>query len=111
MVPAEHKKKGGAITGSPFVNDSRMLDLELISPVQIAVCPASTAPDSAVVFNPEVSLYSRGQIARVIPQQAPTDAHPRRDEVPQIPLSDYINTTVELTTIDRRKITSPVQAT
>ena len=96
------KKRGEPLLAPPFVNDSRMLDLELISPVQIAVCPASTAPGSAVVLNPEVSLYSRGQIARVIPQQAPTDAHPRRDEVPQIPLSDYISTTVELTTIDRR---------
>ena len=91
----------------PFVNDSRMLDLELISPVQIAVCPVSTAPGSAVLINPEVLLHRGRQIARVIPQQAPTDAHPRRDEVPQIPLSDYINATMELTTIDRRKITSP----
>ena len=101
------KKKGEPLLTPPFVHDSRMLDLELISPVQIAVQPASTLPGTAVVPNPQVSLYSRGQIARVIPQQAPTDAHPRRDEVPQIPLSDYINATMELTTIDRRKITSP----
>ena len=59
-----------------------MLDLELISPVQIAVCPVSTASDSAVLINPEVLLHRGRQIARVIPQQAPTDAHPWRDEVP-----------------------------
>ena len=59
-----------------------MLNLELISPVQIAVCPVSTTPGSAVLINPEVLLDRGREIARVIPQQTPTDAHPRRDEVP-----------------------------
>ena len=79
-----------------------MSDLELISPVQIAVCPASTLPGSAVVLNPKVSLYGSGQIGSIIPQHTPTDAHPRRDEVPQIPLSDDVGAAVELTTVDRR---------
>ena len=78
-----------------------MLKLELISPVQITVCPVSTTPGSAVLINPEVLLDRGRQIARVIPQQTPTDAHSRRDEVPQIPLSDYINAAVELTAVDR----------
>src|SRR5882724_12143345 len=77
-----------------------MLNLELISPVQIAVCPASATPDSAIVFNPEVSLYGRGEIAGIVPQQTPADAHSRRDEVPQIPLSDYVDAAVELTAVD-----------
>jgi len=79
-----------------------MLNLELISPVQIAVCPASATPDSAIVFNPEVSLYGRGEIAGIVPQQTSADAHSRRDEVPQIPLSDYVGAAVELTAIDGR---------
>jgi hypothetical protein len=61
-----------------------MLNLELVSPVQIAVRPASTASGPAIVFNPEVSLDLGRQIARIVPQQTPTDAHSRRDEVPQI---------------------------
>src|SRR6266536_2473258 len=95
------QKKGGVID-SPFVHDSRMLNLELISPVQIAICPASATPDSAIVFNPEVSLYGRGEIAGIVPQQTPPDAHSRRDEVPQIPLSDYVGAAVELTAVDGR---------
>ena len=79
-----------------------MLNLELISPVQIAVCPASTTPDSAIVFNSEVSLYGRGEIAGIVPQQTPADAHSRRNEIPQIPLSDYVDAAVELTAVDGR---------
>jgi hypothetical protein len=56
------QKKGGVSNDSPFVHDSRMLNLELVSPVQIAVRPASTASGPAIVFNPEVSLYGRGQV-------------------------------------------------
>ena len=96
------QKKGGVID-SPFVHDSRILNLELVSPVQIAVCPASATSDSAIVFNPEVSLYGRGEIAGIVPQQTPTDAHSRRDEVPQIPLSDNVGAAVELTGIDGRR--------
>ena len=44
-----------------------MLNLELISPVQIAVGPLSTTPDSAIVFNSEISLYGRGEIAGIVP--------------------------------------------
>ena len=97
------QKKGGVIADSPFVHDSRMLNLELISPVQIAVYPASTTSRSAIVVNPEVSLDWGGEIARIVPQQAPTDAHSRRDEVPQIPLSDDVGAAVELTAIDSRR--------
>ena len=71
-------------------------DLELVSPVQIAVCPLSTLPGTAIMPNPQVSLYSRGQIARIVRQQTPTDAHSRRDEVPQIPLSEDDGVAVEL---------------
>ena len=45
-----------------------MLNLELISPVQIAVCPVSTTPKSTVLINPEVLLYRSREIARIIPQ-------------------------------------------
>ena len=90
------QKKGGVIADSPFVPDSRMLNLELISPVQIAICPLSATPDSAIVPNPEVSLYGRGEIAGIVPQQTAADAHSRRNEVPQIPLSDYVGAAVEL---------------
>ena len=68
MVVPSGNKKGGAIAGSPFVDDSIMLKLELISPVQITVCPVSTAPGSAVLINPEVFLDRGRQIARVIPK-------------------------------------------
>ena len=54
------------------------------------------------MFNPEVSLYGRGEIAGIVPQQTPPDAHSRRDEVPQIPLSDYVGAAVELTAVDGR---------
>ena len=80
-----------------------MLNLELISPVQIAVQPVSTTARSAIVVNPEVSLYGRGEIARIVPQQTPTDAHSRRDEVPQIPLSDDVGPAMELAAIDSRR--------
>ena len=56
------KTKGGVAADSPFVHYSRMLNLELISPVQIAVCPASATPASTIMSNPEVSLHGRGQV-------------------------------------------------
>ena len=56
MVVHRNTKKGGAIAGSPLCKRLyRMLNLELISPVQIAVYPASTTPGTAVLINPEVS--------------------------------------------------------
>src|SRR4030095_1805878 len=94
------QKKEGVITDSPFVHDSRLPNLELISPVQIAVQPASTLPGIAVVPNPKVSLDLGRQIARIVPQQTPTDAHSRRNEVPQIPLSEDVGAAVEMTGID-----------
>ena len=51
------KKRGESFLTPPFVHYSRMLNLELISPVQIAVCPASTTPNSTILINPEVLLY------------------------------------------------------
>ena len=86
----------------PFCAFSWLIKLELISPVQITVQPVSTTPGSTVLINPEVLLDRGREIARVIPQQTPTDAHPRRDEIPQIPLSDYISAAVELTAVDGR---------
>ena len=56
------KKKGEFIADSPFVHDSRLVNLELISPVQIAVEPAPTTSGSAVLISPEVFLYGRGQV-------------------------------------------------
>jgi hypothetical protein len=56
------KKKGEFIADSPFVHDSRLVNLELISPVQIAVEPAPTSPDSGIITDPEVFLYGRGQV-------------------------------------------------
>ena len=56
------KKKGESLLTPPFVHDSRLLNLELISPVQIAVEPAPTTPGSAVLISPEVFLYGRGQV-------------------------------------------------
>src|SRR5262249_44737381 len=41
-------------------------------------------------------LYSSGKIRSVIPQQTPADAHSRRYEVPQIPLSEDDGVAVEL---------------
>ena len=77
-----------------------MLNLELISPVQIAVQPASTSPWPADSTDVEVLLYGSGEIRSVIPQETPTDAHPRRDKVPQIPLSEDDGVAVELTIVD-----------
>ena len=77
-----------------------MLNLELISPVQVAVRPLSTTPDSAIVFDPEISLYGRSEIAGIVPQQTPADAHSRRDKVPQIPLSEHDGVAVELAAVD-----------
>ena len=79
-----------------------MPNLELISPVQIAVQPVSTTPNSSIVTNPKVLLDRGREIARIIPQYTPTDAHPRRDEVPQIPLSDDVGAAVVLATVDGR---------
>jgi hypothetical protein len=106
QVPIAKAEKGGVISDSPLlVHYSTMLNLELISPVQIAICPLSTTPDSAIVFNPEGSLYGRGKIAGIVPQQTPADAHSRRDEVPQIPFSDYVGAAVELRQRSRRSRT------
>ena len=84
-----------------------MFSLELISPVQIAVQPASTSPNSTTA-QPEVSLHGSGQVRSIIPQQTPTDAHPRRYEVPQIPLSKDDSVAVKLPAVDGGKITSPL---
>ena len=62
MSLSRSRKKGGVIADSPFVHDSRLVNLELISPVQIAVEPAPTTPGSAVLISPEVFLYGRGQV-------------------------------------------------
>src|SRR5215475_15120929 len=57
------------------------------------------------MVNPEVSLYGCGQVCSIVPQQTPTDAHARREEVPQIPLSEDVGPAVELPAVDRRHIT------
>src|SRR5262245_56926664 len=84
-----------------------MFSLELIPPVQIAVQPASTTPDSTTA-NAEVFLHGSGEIRSVIPQKTTTDAHSRRYEVPQIPLSEEDGVAVELPAVDLGKITSPL---
>src|SRR5215510_2654354 len=100
------QKKGESLL-TPLCNHSRLLILELISPVQIAVQPASTTPDSTTA-NAEVFLHGSGEIRSVIPQKTTTDAHSRRYEVPQIPLSQEDGVAVELTAVDCGKITSPL---
>ena len=55
----------------------------------------------------EVLLYGIGEIRCVIPQETPTDAHSRRYEVPQIPLSEEDSVAVELPAV-HRGITSPL---
>src|SRR4029434_1214626 len=100
MSLSRSQNKGGVIADSPFVHDARLVNLELISPVQIAVEPAPPTSGSAVLIGPEVFLYCRGEIGSIVPQHTPTDAHSRRDEVPQIPLSDYVGPAVELAAID-----------
>jgi hypothetical protein len=102
-------KKKGVIVDSPFLHWLKRLNLELISPVQIAVQPLATRAYSAsraARITTEVVLYGGRQVGSIVPQQMPTDAHSRRDEVPQIPFADYINTPVELTTVDGGSITS-----
>src|SRR5215813_5154909 len=84
-----------------------MFSLELISPVQIAIQPASTSPNSTTA-QPEVSLHGSGQVRSIIPQQTPTDAHTRRYKVPQIPLSEEDGVAVKLPAVDGGKITSPL---
>ena len=64
----ERPKKRGSRYDSPFCAFSWMINLELISPVQIAVCPVSTTPRSTILINPEVLLHRGREIARVIPQ-------------------------------------------
>src|SRR5215471_4913485 len=88
-------KKRGVIADSPFAITLRLLILELISPVQIAVQPASTSPNSTTA-QPEVSLHGSGEIRSVIPQKTTADAHSRRYEVPQIPLSQDDGVAVKL---------------
>jgi len=85
---SREKTKRGVIADSPFVHYSRMLNLELISVVYISVCPVAATPGAAVLINPEVLLHGSGQVRSIIPHYTTTDAHPRRNEVPQIPLSD-----------------------
>src|SRR5215467_4847482 len=92
------QKKGESLL-TPLCNHSRLLILELISPVQIAVQPASTTPDSTTA-HPEVSLHGSGEIRSVIPQKTTADAHTRRYEVEQIPLSEEDGVAVELTAVD-----------
>ena len=65
-----------------------MLDLELISEFKFPSVQLPPPARPAIVINPEVSLYGSGQVRSVVPQNTPTDAHTRREEVPQIPLSD-----------------------
>src|SRR5215470_19303396 len=84
-----------------------MFSLELISPVQIAVQPASTSPNSTTA-HPEVSLHGSGEIRSVIPQKTTADAHSRRYEVPQIPLSQDDGVAVKLPAVHLGKITSPL---
>ena len=81
------EKKGEPPLTPPFAALAEIFNLELISPIQVAVQPATTTPDPAIMVNTEVSLHGSGQVGSVIPQQASTDAHPRGYEVPQIPLS------------------------
>src|SRR5262249_39686070 len=100
------KKKGESLL-TPLCNHSRLLILELISPVQIAVQPASTTPDSTTA-HPEVFLHGSGEIRSVIPQKTTADAHSRRYKVPQIPLSEEDGVAVKLPTVDCGKITSPL---
>src|SRR5215475_11634200 len=102
-------KKKGSRNDCPFLDFSRMFSpsLELISPVQITVQPASTTPDSTTA-NAEVSLHGSGEIRSVIPQKTTADAHSRRYEVPQIPLSEDNSVAVELPAVHRGKITSPL---
>ena len=58
----EEKTKGGVAADSPFVHYSRMLNLELVSPVQITVRPVSATPRPAMFINPEVFLYGSSQV-------------------------------------------------
>src|SRR6516165_5465764 len=86
-----------------------VLTLELISPVQIAVCPLATRAypaGRAARTTTQVLLYCGRQVRRIVPQQTPADAHSRRDEVPQIPLAQYIKAPVKLATVDGGGITS-----
>ena len=86
-----------------------MLNLELISPVQIAIDPFATPAYSAgrtARSTTEVLLHGGRQVGSIVPQQAPTDAHSRRNEVPQIPFAYYIKAPVELTAVDGGGITS-----
>ena len=65
----------------------------MISPVQIAVDPLATRSGYAgrtARSTIEVPLYGVREGRSIVPQQAPTDAHARRNEVPQIPLAYYI---------------------
>ena len=57
---ARSKKKGGVVADSPLMHDSRLVNLELISPVQIAIQPAPTLSGAAIMPNPKVSLYLSG---------------------------------------------------
>ncbi len=102
-------KKRGVIVDSPFLHWLKRLNLELISPVQIAVQPLATSTDSAgrtATSTTEVLLHLGSEVGSIVPQQMPTDAHSRRDEVPQIPLAHYIETPMELTAVDGGGITS-----
>src|SRR5207245_10275756 len=99
----------GVISDSPFSHWPLSLNLELISPVQIAIDPLATPAWSAgrtATSTTEVLLHGGRQVGSIVPQQMPADAHSRRDEVPQIPFADYINTPVELTAVDGGGITS-----
>ena len=62
LRPNHERKRGESLLTPPFVHDSRLVNLELISPVQIAVEPAPITSGSAVLISPEVFLYGRGQV-------------------------------------------------
>lgn len=94
------KEKGEVISDFPFFSQLIARPLERVPPVQKQVPPVTASAGYRIAPDVEVLLYSSRQILSIVPQQASADAHARRDEVPEIPLTQYHMVTMELACID-----------
>ena len=71
-----------------------------VPPIEEYVDPLAAAARYSVTANIEVLLNRRGQVRRIVPQNAAADAHARRNEVPQIPFTKDHSVAMKLSGID-----------
>ena len=91
--------------------------LPRVSPVQKYVDPVTALTHPAAGSAPNYTLADAQvmarliarvvQVRRVVPQDAPADAHARRNEIPQIPLPEDNAIAVELRKLTRCRTRNP----